>query len=75
MAAVTDAAMLTLLNEAMQKLTLGEEYSINNRKLKRSDMDMIMKAIDFYERRVNNAAGTTGGTSGGIILADFEEPT
>jgi len=69
MAAITDAAMLTLLNEAMQKLILGESYEINGRKLKRSDMNMVMKAIEFYERRVNN----DGDKTGGIILATFED--
>ena len=71
MAAITDAAMLILYNEALQKIAGGQSYQINNRTLTRADLRSVREMIEWLEKRIAGAADT----SGGIILGSFEELT
>jgi hypothetical protein len=63
--------MLVLYNEALQKVATGQSYQINNRTLTRADIREIRDTIEWLEKRIAAASGT----SGGIILASFEELT
>ena len=38
--------------DASTALATSEEYSIGNRKLKRSDSDMVLKMIKYWENKV-----------------------
>lgn len=70
MAAMTDAQLLTLFNEALQAVALGQRYKINERELSRADIAEIRDTIEWLERRISVATDTTGGL--GVVT--FEEP-
>ena len=72
MAALSDAAMLTLWNEAAQALATGQSYAINGRMLTRVDSSAVRKWLEFYEARVR-ASGTSPADQG-FGLVSFNGP-
>lgn len=67
MAAITDAAMLTLYNEALQAVATGQSYEINGRRMTRADLREIRETIEWLEERIARADDTTAG----LGLASF----
>lgn len=70
MAAISDAEMLVLFNEALQAVSTGASYEINDRRLTRADLSDIMRTIEWLERRIGAASDTTGG----VMLVRYQEP-
>lgn len=73
MAAVTDAEMLTKVNEAIQACLLGQSYEINGRRMTRVDLPALLNAEKFYQERVNRGASTPAGQGFGLV--SFDGPT
>lgn len=61
MAAMTNAELLTLCNEALQAVLLGQSYEIGGRKLTRADIGQLRTTIEWLERRIAFDADKTGG--------------
>lgn len=61
-------AKLEIWLNAEDKVAGGQEYSINNRALKRADLPEIRKTIDYWEGRVNRLSGSA---RRGISYAKF----
>lgn len=61
MAAISDAAMLVLYNEALQAVATGQSYSINGREMSRVPAKEIRDMIVWLEDRIAKAGDATGG--------------
>lgn len=70
MAAITDAAMLVLYNEALQSIALGQSYEINGRRMTRADLSAVQKMVEWLEARIEKASRTQPG----LGLASLHDP-
>lgn len=70
MAALTDAQMLTMVNEAIQAVLLGKSYEINGRRMTREDLDKLLKAEQFYTDRIARAGNTPADHGFGLVSFD-----
>lgn len=61
MAAISDAEMLVLYNEALQAVATGQSYSINGREMSRVPAKEIRDMIVWLEDRIAKASDSTGG--------------
>lgn len=69
MAAMTNAQLLVLCNEALQAVLLGQSYEIGGRKLTRADIGQLRTTIEWLERRIEADSDKTGG----LGLVTFQE--
>lgn len=67
MAAISQAVAeqkLAMWLDALDKIAMGQSYTINGRSLNRADLSKVQEQIEFWEKRVNRAA------AGGIRLSE-----
>jgi len=69
MAAMTDAQLLTIYNEALQAVALGQSYEIAGRSLTRANLAQIRETIEWLEARIERASASPA--TAGIGLASF----
>lgn len=60
-------AQLTAWTNASLALAQGKSVMMGDRRIDRSDWDMVQKAITFWQAQVSSLTTATAGTSGGSI--------